>query len=912
MRMISIVLALLQAAPAWAQNMTGAAAPGSLGLPAAAAGARATTPAAPMTGTTGLTGPALQPALTVAPQVEASQAAPAAAQTNGFALMTGALARSQKDPGPVKRMWLVHGSEAELAEVQEALAKVKAENPGVEVLTYSDASVIPPSSEKGKRYDATAEGRKVLFDRMLREETEFVLATNQDIYEHFRGLRDSNLARLIPMGFAGRKYVSVDMPRASLDPAKLSDPKAYQARRYLWLGEESGTPARLMAGMEGIRKSLEGAVEEGGVEGHSYEFGFVSRVGMQLLMKLAGQADPRSKARLRKEAHRLAGYLDKEKIDVLVTGDPKATKVIALMKRMGYHKSLPVVWTDRKAPPDASGLNVALAPADWQAEAPHVQVSPKPTLPEALAFAKGVERVPENFMEMGGVTVRDFVPAVAEAVDKAIPGSKPRSGRYDVHFMLTNGNGVSLKGDANPFGHFGMAVTDEKGKAQVWTVQYNDGGSFTGGLGDGKQLSLSEYLYSLWYLPGAVGQAIPLAETAVSPVFDFILRGADEAQIEAMRRKAAEINARHLKGQDNYRFLNEGGMTNCISLVTQILRAAGFRIPETGIQDPAGQAFNMVKELSRWLLSGRVGVDDFGLVVFERPAHAGPAHYRIANTALASPLFNREKPWQKMSWWEKVKRGLAFPFNLRKAMQVPDFLERFAGLASHRVVVGPNSRDAEIVENPSSPILKMRAARGKVVQLRTERVPMMESLGAVEARIIKAIGFEDWQPNPAQTLEEQAREAPLDAEAKARLEIELAKHRELEVALALNRIDEQIELRRVEFLTLQLADPTGRYANRTDPLRLAYVKVLGYRDRVQTEDRVLTAAEIEELDQLNSRIERELEAVRLQLLKDAGPAIPQSIKMILGQIDAETLKDLQDIGQGGGKGKGDGKDDKGK
>lgn len=875
--------------------------PARFALPSSAIGAAA------------LQGPAL--GSLSAPSLSGVVPAPTVVPT--FGELTGAAARVVEDRGPVKRMWLVYQTDEELADVQEALSKIKAANPGVEVFVYRDDLVIPRAKSEKPGYDASGEARQAVFDRLLREGCEFVLGTNQDVYEYFRGLRDANLARQIPMGFAGRNYVSVDMPRASLDPAALSEPSQYPAKRYLWLSDKESAPAKAIAGMEGIRKSLEGASSADAVSGHDSskgdeDMGFFTRLGTKLMMKLAGQSDPKETARLREKAHHLAAYLEHEKVDVIATDDPEATKVLALMKSMGYHKSLPVVWASREAPADASALNLAVVPAPWQKDAPHVAVSPTPSVSDALAAAPKLARIPQNFMEMGGVSVRDFEPTVASAIDRALPGAQPGKGRFDVHFLLTNGNGVRRKGDANAFGHFGMAVSDEKGKVNVWTVQYNDGGSFTGGLGEGKQLSLAEYLYTLWYLPGAVGQAIPLAETAVAPVFDFILRGVDEAQVEAMRRKAAEINARHLRGKDDYRFLNQSGMTNCISLVTQILRAAGFRIPETGIQDPAGQAFNMVAEFSRWMLSGRLAPEDFGLVVFDRPKHAGPEHYRIASTAMASPLFSRGKPWQKMSLWEKIKRALSLPWNMAAAMKVPSFLEAFASMASHRVTVGPNSRTAVVSENAESPILRLRASRALVTQLRGQRVGLMERLSKVEERIIKAIGFEGWAPNPAQTLEEQARERQksLDEAAQKALEADLAAHHRATIELSVNRIDEQIELRRIDFLTILLVDPEQKHADSLAPLRQGYEKVLAYRDAVVMQDRVLTDAEIDELDELNARIETELEAVRLSLLKEAGPAVPQSIKMILGQVSRETLEELRRIGEDGPSGKGKGEKSK--
>jgi hypothetical protein len=809
-----------------------------------------------------------------------------------YGQMTGALYRSQPALPTIKKMWVVIGSAAEYENIVEALAKIQAANPGVEVNVLSIDSVD------------TAD-KPALFKRLLEEKIEFVLGTNQDIYEKFRSLRDENLAREIPMGYAGRKYVSVDMPRESLDPAVLSDPKTYPARRYLFLGDNDSdkVSARITAGMEGIRQSLQGVLaSEQDSGGHkSEDLKLWARLGTGLIMKLAKQNDDEETARTRKQAHKLAAYIEENKIDVLATDDSETSSVVSLMKKMGYHKSLPVVWASREQPKDTAGLNMAVVPAPWLVDAPHLELSPEANVSASLEAAAKMERLPDNFMDQGGVGVKDFELKVAEAIEQAVPGRAAR-GSYDVHFMLTNGNGVKTPGDANAFGHFGLAVTDERGKAQVWTVQYNNGGSFTGGLGDLQQLSLAEYLYTLWYLPGAVGQAIPLAETAVAPVFDFILRGIDEAQLEAMRRKAAEINARHLKGKDDYRFLNEDGMTNCISMVTQILRAAGYRLPETGIQDPAGQAINMVAELSRWLLNGRIDPSRFGFVVFDRPSHAGPEHYRIPNTAVASPLFNRQKPWDQMTWYQKLWRILSFPYNLAKAMAVPAKLEAFSAMATHKVTVGPNSRELVIERNESSPILRLRNGAHLITELRGARVWMLEQLKPIEERIISALGYAGWQRNPEQSLKSKAKD--LKPEQLQALEADIEAHHRLTVKLQLNTIDELIEQRRMELLVIQLADPLGK--RMVKGIKQDYALVLAYRDRVLIQDRVLSEAEMDELDVLNERLEKRLSRARKALLEEVGDSAPQSVKMMLGQVSRETLEELQELGgDAAGKGKND-------
>lgn len=810
-----------------------------------------------------------------------------------YAQMTGALYRSQPDLPAIKKMWVVVAQPAQLSVMAEPIEKIKAANPGVAV------SVLDFS-----QFDFG--DKNALFKRMLGEQVEFVLGGDQDVYEKFRSLRDENLAREIPMGYAGRNYVSVDMPRASLDPAVLSDPKSYPARRYLFLGDNGAdkVSARITAGMEGISQSLSGALASQGKDhGHASEdLSWWKMAGVKLMMKLAKQADDKETAEARKQAHQLAAYIEANKIDVLATDDPQTSRVVAIMKKMGYHKSLPVVWASREKPKDAAGLNMAVLPADWLKDAPHLELAPEGNLSSSLEAASKLERLPQNFMDQGGVGVKDFELKVAEVLEKALPG-KAAKGSYDLHFLMTNGNGVKTPGDANAFGHFGLAVTDEKGKAQVWTVQYNNGGSFTGGLGDLQQLSLAEYLYTLWYLPGAVGQAIPLAETAVAPVVDLVLRGIGEAELETMRRKAAEINARHLKGKDDYRFLNEDGMTNCISMVTQMLRSWGFRLAETGIEDPAGQAVNMIAELSRGLLSGRLDSSRLGLMVFDRPAHAGPEHYRIANTALASPLFNRKKSWDKMTLWEKIWRIVSFNFNLKKAMAVPATLDGFMSMATHKVTVGPNSRELVINENAESPLIRLRTSAAWIAQLRSSRVEAFEAIKPIEDRIIAALGYAGWSKNPSQSLKDKAKE--LGPEQVKALEIDIEAHHRLTIRLQLSTIDELIEQRRMELLVIQLADPSGKHV--VKGIRVDYAEVLGYRDRVLIQDRLLTEAEMDELDALNARLEKRFAKARKDTLKSVGESAPQSVKMMLGQVsreDIEALKELSDAAPAAGKGAG--------
>lgn len=845
-----------------------------------------------------------------APAIDSSKFLPAG--KSDFGSVTGAVTRRLPDPGPIRKMWFVYETAEELQKAQDVLERVKALNPEVEIVFYQDKAVLPyAEDEDGKSaVDTSAQGRKALAERIEKEKAEFVLASNQGVYDYFRGLRDADLARDIPFGYAGRRHVAVDIPRVSLDPEVLSDVRALPHRNFLVVSADQGPAKMEAAGMQGRRAAFEDLLKDAEAAGHGpakkdEDMGLVARFGMKYLLKAAGQADDGETAARRESAHRLAASLEHDAVDVLATDDPEAAKTLGLMKKMGYHKSLAVVWTGRGDPGDASAINMTLHRGRWMERASHVKAARRvhgraPTLEDAMKQAKRLERLSDNFMDMGGVSVKDFEPTVADAIAKAVPPLPKESKRYDVHFLLTNGNGVHHKGDANPFGHFGMAVSDEHGKTLVWTVQYNDGGSFTGGLGDGKQLTLAEYLYSLWYLPGATGQAIPLAETAVSQVMDVVLRGAvDEAGLEAMRRVAADINARHLKGEDNYSFLNKQGATNCISLVTQILRAAGFAIAETGIQAPGDKAVELIAGLARRLLNNQVGAGDFGFVVFNRPAHAGPEHYRIANTVLGSPFWNRKKTWNYMTLTEKVWRVLTWLPTLVNSFHIPKTIESFAAMATHQVVVGPHSRELEIIANPDSPIVKMREAGAALAALRRARVPIEEELAKLNDELLKEGGFQDWHSNPEAVVE-----SGRGKKEETRREALRRRHHRLEMALALSLFDEQIAQRTVEYQKLKLADVHVRYQERLAKVRDAHAAVMAMRDRMQLQDRVPEAKELEQLNLLNAEVENELQAVRVALLKDIGPLVPHDMTMISRQVTLATLDKLIEKGQsGGGKGK---------
>ncbi len=830
-------------------------------------------------------------------------ASPAALEAGtSYGKITGAITRSYDDPGPIMKMWFVYSSADDLKRATDVLRRVMKENPGVEIVRVKESDIF---ERKDDRVDTGAEAQARLAKRIADGGAELVLAANAELYDTLRQLRDAGYALTTPFGYVGRRHVSIDYPRASLNPAVLSDPRKLPHRNVLELTSKLRM-TRMIKGKNVYLTSLRAALasKEAQVE-ESEKLSVKEWIAQVGLLRMSGQEDPRAVRFLREKAERLHAYLENKEIDVVLTDDPETADVLGAMKRMGYRVSLPVVWTGKGDPGDASGLTMTLHRGDWLHEAPHVRVASEPYAETAVREASKAWRLPDNFMEDGGVSVRNFEPTVRETLARALP--PPPAGspkRYQVHFLLSAGNGVRRKAGANPWGHFGMAVEDEDGDVNVWTVQYNDrrGGAFTGGLGKGKQLTLAEYLYALWYLPGATGQAAPMSETPVGHVLDFVLRGVDAAGLEAMRAAAAAINARHLTGEDRYDFFNTGGLTNCISMITQILRAGGFAIADSGVEVPADKAVEMIRGFGRGLLQNEIAPLDFGLVVFERPFHAAPSDYRIWNWALGSPFLHLERPWKEHGWIESVLALMKRPLDF---LSVPATVAAFASMATHRVVVGPQSRRLNVAVNTDSPIAQLRKSALLVQRLREERVPLLKSLGKLEDDILKRYGLEGWRR--VRDASRGAAIAGLSPEDRAALERDLAEHHKLDKKLALSNFDEQLELRRMDFLKLELADPLNRRSKELDPVRRAYDKVAARRARFADEDRLPSAEEISELTRLNAEVELTLERSRMKRLAAFGPRKAHDMRMVFRQVTRETLEKMREEGReesGGKKGKG--------
>ncbi len=862
------------------------------------------------------------------PAAEAPSPSPAPEETpkpeiDAVARITGSVTRRHPDPGPVRRMWFVHEKGEDTGRFRHALEAIRRENPGVEIAFYEKDQVLSWNDED-KKQDGLKVGRE-LYGRILKEEADFVLASNHDIYDGFRRLRDRGFADTFPFGFAGRRYVSVDIPRSSLDPGVLSDPRRYPHENYLILGASSKAPPATLAGMRGIsagmeevleagERALKGAASESGGEGRMMDI--MGRVGMWI----SGQSDSREVRALRLKAQALAAYIEEREVHALVLDNPEDARVAAEMKREGYHVGLPVIWRGAGHPGDASGLNQALTPADWLSQAPHVRLASEPVLEKALEEAKSLVRLPDNFDAEGGVGVQDYEAAVTAVLDRgpapaATQGAHPllsAKGRHEIVFLLSSGNGRTAKGNLNPFGHFGMAVKGEDGRHRVWTVQYNDegGGSFAGGLEE-TQLTMGEYLYGLHYLsaaePRASGQAAAMGETPVGPVYGFVLKNITEGQLERMREMAAAVSARHLAGLDRYDFTNKGFLTNCISLVTQILRASFFPVGESGTQVPADKAVELIQGFARRLLDNQISPWDIDFLVFERPEHAGSS-YRIPNVPLGSPLFGWTKPWSKMTWPERL--GRIFNRRLLAFLHIPQTIEGFARMATTRLIVGPNSRVLEPRENAESPIRKLQAVSDSLARLDAESVGILEDRRRLEKSILAKLGLKDWRRNPGGTLEELARESlsggavNLAAPERESLESELGRHHDLDVRLALNSMDQLREQHRNLFYRIILADPRALYAGRLAPVGEAYDGAVALRKLLEKERRLPTAAEKARLGALNERVHLELRDIRMRLLRELGHSPPMDVELILsGQVTRDLLESLRDeaLGAGGGK-----------
>src|SRR5262249_51028944 len=137
------------------------------------------------------------------------------------------------------------------------------------------------------KFDDSREAAQKIFARVLAEKAELVLASDPELYETFRGLRDHGLAREIPFGFTGRRSVSIDMPRGSLDPGTLSDPPKLPHRRYLVISDEKRLETPPIANMEGIKATLKDVLKSSPMQSFGgakkdEDMGFLNRVASKV------------------------------------------------------------------------------------------------------------------------------------------------------------------------------------------------------------------------------------------------------------------------------------------------------------------------------------------------------------------------------------------------------------------------------------------------------------------------------------------------------------------------------------------------------------------------------------------------------------------------------------------------------
>ncbi|MBI5630280.1 MAG: hypothetical protein HY921_05295 [Elusimicrobia bacterium] len=822
-------------------------------------------------------------------------------QPRSFAEITGAALRHAPDPGPVQgTIWYVYSSPAELKRASAMLERVQKDNPNAKIVALEQTSVVPFTySRKTKQThpNTTPAAYEALWKRMQAEQVDGVLGSNLDIYEYFDGLRDKEkeIAFDIPFGIVGRRFVSIDRPRTSLDPKKLSDPKSLPHEKALHLTARPEALVGRLGGLEVRGSSLKQvASEAAGIKGEGDAYADLSGLKAALSnisLALAGQVDPKHVRTIREKAHLLAKYIDHHNIDVLVIETQEDSEIVGLMKKMGYHTGMPVIWNHTNAPADPSGLNMAAYPGAWLGQAPYVQAASRPTLEAALKEAPLVERLPYNFMDVGGTSIEDFEHQLNGILDRIIPPSR-KSGTYDIHLMLTNGNGQKKKGDLNAYGHFAMAVRGPDGKIWVWTVQYNDGGSFTGGLGPIQQMSLAEYLYAMWRLPGATGQPPAFGQTSTADVLDFILHGITESQYAALLNMAMNLNSRHLSGKAHYDFT---GFDNCIGIITQLLRAAGFAIVESGTQTPADKTVELMRGFTRRLLDNLIGPMDFSFIVFERPTHASPSGWRIQNTPLGTPYLYFDKPWKNMTWWERVKTVARIAVNPLGFTKVPAMIEAFAGMAPHRVVVGPQSRTLEVKDNPSSPIVLLQRTQAELEGLEPEMADVGRRFYAAQQAILKRLREDTWKHWRYMGISAEKLRDLVPAEEQADLDRELADYDRLRAEQGLKLLDQQIALRKIDFLRLEIADPMRWHSSEMEPVRRAAAEAARLRETLARARRAPTRAEVKRLDDINAMVHNRLERLRRKILQEVGTVPPNDLIRAFRPVSNDLLRQLSNM-----------------
>lgn len=805
---------------------------------------------------------------------------------------------------PTRKVWFVYGDEAEKEAAGDVL-RILMEDLGPEAsieFKREDEIIVMRRGKEALDEKATAERLGQASDQAPGQGPDLVLAANQELYEALRELRDHGRARELPMGFTGKRFVSVDVPKRDIDLHGLNDASRLPHRNYFYLSERRVDTPSVSAGrhlLQGRHVTPSAAVEQGSGKVHSGGKKGDADMGplkffVKYLMWRTGQADDRETAALRRRAHALGEYLDSQDAHILVIDDPETSKVVGLMKKMGYHVGLPVIWRGPRTPADPTGINLADAPGGWLDQAPWVTLSRAGHWTDAVAQAPDLKRLPYNFMEKGGPSVARAEAVVNAALEAALPALAEGSDVRAVGAGLTNGNGTIVPGDANPFGHAFNVLELRPGEYKVATVWYEAGkGGPMSGLGSRPEtaMSLAEYPFTTRHIPEAPGQPTPLGDAATGRMLMLFTRKVadrpvDRTSIGDMLQLYAKIDAMFQQGRTSYKFIKGG--TNCAAILLKGWKKIGAAIYSALAVNPMDVAVNIFGLIGRELMDNMLGSADFMIMAVERPYHASPADYRIDNSPIASPMYwASSKPWDQMNLLERAWRFLQMLYRLPRAMRVPratDAIDRMAGI---RLVTGPNSRVLRAYINPQSPVIQLRVSDRRIADIRQARNVNNEGMLELNRRLTELTGFSDWRSNPE--LQEKMRE--WDARTREAFDAMLGEHKRLGTVDSLHHLDEMLENNRRLFLKIRLLDPLERFSRRLDPVRLAYQRVLELRELlVRGTD--FEEKDINELDELNAGVFKALAAASAAVLRRYGLPIPPDVRLVFERTSAKDFEQL--------------------
>lgn len=822
---------------------------------------------------------------------------------------------------PTRKIWFVYSEEEDKAAAADALYRLRQELPKATIEFKTEDEVLAmKKDDEGKEHVDT----EATFNNIA-EGPDMVLASNQDLYESLGELREDGYAREIPMGFTTKHSISIDVPKADIDLHRLNDPRLFPHRNYLYITERNILTPPIEAGshkLHGDKVFLEDAVQAEvghhkttGKKGDDDDYMGPLRLGVNYMMWRTGQADDKETAQIRKKAHALADYLEKKEIHVLVIETPEASSVVGMMKKMGYHVGLPVIWDGpNKAPADATGINLTLhyGEGEWLRQAEWVKISRSLDWKFTVAQATVLERLPYNFMEEGGPSILNAEASVKTAMEAALPVLSPDANVRTIGAELTNGNGVIKPGDGNAFGHLGMSFELEPGTHKVSTIWYNSGkgGPFSGVGSDArKALNLAEYAYTTQFIPEAPGQPTPIGETAGGSMLWMHTRRLDNRPVDKTSISDAlqflsHLDAEFQKGNDQYSFLNnvmdvfrrgKQAFTNCSSLVVKAWKKIGAALPDPLIQNPIDGAVNIFALIAREFKTNKTGPFDFMISSWERPYHSAPAHYRIDNRPIASPMYHgAEEALLDMNIFQRVYRYLQMLYYLPRAWRIPKAADAMADMAGVRIIVGPNSNVAKVYINPQSPVIQLRASDEKIEQIRAQRDQNSARMLELNRELVAFMGHEGWRNNP-ERLREKLDELVDPAQRKKKDE-ELAEHSRLEAKDTLYHLDELVELNRQLFLKIQLLDPLKRTATKLDPIKRAYEKVMEMHGQL-AQGHDLSEEQIGELARLNAQVFKVLNKVADDVVARYGPLFPRAVRMMFAKTSSKDFEELLDLSQ---------------